>query len=439
MSTRIRVFISSTMDDLANERDAVIAAIPQLNFEAVHAESWLPVGLGIWPTIERELASSHVFVLLLGTRYGWCPAEGPGARDGLSVTHMECRRARELRLPILPFMKRLRHVPASDQTPEIRKRDAFWKEVEGWGHGFWRTEFELARDLGPKVAESLAKLLDEGNLQMEVARRVRVAVPMPDEEEAPASFDIDKELIEKIGTHQAVLFAGAGMSLSAGLPSARGISEFLIGKMREAGGNPPIPSADIALQIVAGKFEKLCGRQALTKAFQSALGGLELPPTAAHRLSVRLFPLIFTSNLDVLFELACEAEGVPYDVIDEDTSITLSPGRTTIVKIDGTIRNPHRLLLTEDDYRNRVERKPVLSAALAHSLRTAPLVIAGSSLRDPTITAPLYERKVSIPGCVVSPIPALFDNMRDTGIRLKGVRADADDFMNRVATLLAVR
>jgi hypothetical protein len=193
------------------------------------------------------------------------------------------------------------------------------------------------------------------------------------------------------------------------------------------------------LEVIAGEFERLYGRQALTKAFQSALGGLEMPPTAAHRLAVRLFPLIFTSNLDILFELACEAEHVPYEIVDEDTSLDLSLGRTTIVKIDGTIRHPERLLLTADDFRTRAQRKPVLSAALDNSLRTSPLVITGSSLRDPSITEPLTRRQASVPGCVVSPIPALFGYMRQAGIPLKGVRAEADAFMNHVATLLATR
>jgi hypothetical protein len=432
------VFISSTMDDLANERAAVVDAIRTLNFEPVHAESWLPGGRGIWPTIERELASSHVFVLLLGTRYGWVPAEGPGAHDGLSVTHMECRKARELTLPILPFMKQLRYVPASDQTPEIKNRDAFWKEVEEWGHGVWRTEFTLAKDLGPKVAQALAQLLDDGPLQREARRRVRTAVPLPSKEDETPLFHIDKELVESIGTRQAVLFAGAGMSLAAGLPSARGIIELLVGKLHEDPDYPSERAFEMPLQVIAGDFEGVYGRERLIQAFQSALGGLELPPTTAHRLAVRLFPLIFTSNLDVLFELACEDEGVPYDVVDEDAALKLSPGRTTIIKIDGTLRHPERALLTARDYSERAERKPALSAALANSLRTAPLVIAGSSLRDPTIAEPLQGRALDIPGCVVSPIQGLFDNIRDRGIRLSGILADADAFMSRVASLLAV-
>lgn len=41
MPSKIRVFVSSTMKDLANERDAVVRKIAELNFEPVDAESWL--------------------------------------------------------------------------------------------------------------------------------------------------------------------------------------------------------------------------------------------------------------------------------------------------------------------------------------------------------------------------------------------------------------
>jgi len=41
---RLRVFVSSTMDDLVNEREAVCRKLRDLNFEPVNAENWLPDG-----------------------------------------------------------------------------------------------------------------------------------------------------------------------------------------------------------------------------------------------------------------------------------------------------------------------------------------------------------------------------------------------------------
>src|SRR4051812_46430782 len=107
MGTKIRVFIASTMKDLKNERSEVVSRVGRLNFEPVNAEGWPPTGSRAWDRIEQEMQSCHLFVLILGDSYGWTPDGGPGAEDGLSVTHMEARKARELGLPILPFLKRL--------------------------------------------------------------------------------------------------------------------------------------------------------------------------------------------------------------------------------------------------------------------------------------------------------------------------------------------
>src|ERR1700722_16599045 len=44
VARRLRVFVSSTMEDLANERDAVCRKLRSLHCEAVNAEALLPTG-----------------------------------------------------------------------------------------------------------------------------------------------------------------------------------------------------------------------------------------------------------------------------------------------------------------------------------------------------------------------------------------------------------
>ncbi len=91
---RLRIFISSTMEDLANERDLVADRLQSFNFEPVNAEGILPTGAKSWDRICEEIDSCHLFVLLLGERYGWVPTKGPLANEKISVTHGEYRRAR---------------------------------------------------------------------------------------------------------------------------------------------------------------------------------------------------------------------------------------------------------------------------------------------------------------------------------------------------------
>jgi hypothetical protein len=143
MSRKLRVFISSTMRDLANERDAVCRRLSSFNFEPVNAEGWLTTGTKIWPRILQEIESCDVFVLILGERYGWIPTEGPQSDLGLSVTHLEYRAARDLGIPILPFPKRLSFDTERD-SEDAQKRDQFRTEVNEWAEGQYVTEFELA-------------------------------------------------------------------------------------------------------------------------------------------------------------------------------------------------------------------------------------------------------------------------------------------------------
>src|SRR5262245_31323448 len=82
-----------------------------------------------WAKVLEELDTCHLFVLLLGQRYGWIPQRGPLAALGLSVTRGEYRRARECAIPVLPFVKRLRY-STGPLTEEARLRDEFRAEVE---------------------------------------------------------------------------------------------------------------------------------------------------------------------------------------------------------------------------------------------------------------------------------------------------------------------
>jgi hypothetical protein len=152
MTTRLRVFVSSTMKDLENERYAVVEEIKRFNFEPVNAESWLPNGSKIWTKIEEELLSSHLVVLLLGECYGWKPDPKtvPGAYTGLSVTHMEARYAKDKGFPILAFLKHLAY--DTRQNPE---RDLLRGEVRDWESGHFTREFHIYPDLAKMVGEAL--------------------------------------------------------------------------------------------------------------------------------------------------------------------------------------------------------------------------------------------------------------------------------------------
>ena len=106
-----RVYVSSTRLDLEPERAAVIAWLIQANHQPVH--SYVPDSHSVRDGCLNDVASCDAYVLILGHRYGSVPAAGNP--DGLSITELEYRRARDLELPCIVLKpKGVRDIAATD-------------------------------------------------------------------------------------------------------------------------------------------------------------------------------------------------------------------------------------------------------------------------------------------------------------------------------------
>src|SRR4051794_39078419 len=142
---RLRVFVSSTLAELAPERAAVSRAISALRLTPVLFE------LGARPHPPRELyraylAQSDIFIGLYWQRYGWV---GPdmdisGLEDEFRLSHS---------IPRLLYVK----TPAPEREPELT---AMIDELEAEGSDSYRS-FRSARELGRLVRDDLALLLSE--------------------------------------------------------------------------------------------------------------------------------------------------------------------------------------------------------------------------------------------------------------------------------------
>src|SRR5262245_24784958 len=103
-SLDFQIFLSSTVDDLVEERKA---AIEILRGHGRIIESYRA---GPRPTVENCLAdvrSSQLYVLILGRRYGWVPA-GESDIHARSITEMEydeCAVNADSPIPRLVFMR----------------------------------------------------------------------------------------------------------------------------------------------------------------------------------------------------------------------------------------------------------------------------------------------------------------------------------------------
>jgi predicted ATPase len=142
---RLRVFVSSTLGELAEERRAVERAILALRLTPVLFEA------GARPHPPRELyraylAQSDIFVGLYWQRYGQV---GPG----MDVSGLEEELRRSAGMPRLLYVK----TPAPDREPRLA---GLLARIEGQASASYRL-FRTPRELGRLVREDLASLLSE--------------------------------------------------------------------------------------------------------------------------------------------------------------------------------------------------------------------------------------------------------------------------------------
>ena len=142
---RLRVFVSSTLAELAEERAAVARAVSGLRLTPVLFE------LGARPHPPRELyraylAQSDIFIGLYWQRYGWV---GPG----MDISGLEDEFRLSHSIPRLLYVK----APAPDREPGLT---AMLDELRTEGADSYRS-FGTPRELGRLVRDDLALLLSE--------------------------------------------------------------------------------------------------------------------------------------------------------------------------------------------------------------------------------------------------------------------------------------
>ena len=103
-SRDFQIYLSSTLDDLVDEREAAIEILRN------HGRVIDSYRAGPRPTVENCLAdvrSSQLYVLIQGRRYGWVPA-GESDTHAKSITEMEydeCTVNADSPIPRLVFMR----------------------------------------------------------------------------------------------------------------------------------------------------------------------------------------------------------------------------------------------------------------------------------------------------------------------------------------------
>jgi CHASE2 domain-containing sensor protein len=149
----LRIFLSSTSEDLSEHRDAVTDAILRVGDLPVTMETFgADPGSPVEVCLER-VRGCDALVVLLGERYGWVPGPAEGGEDGRSITWLEVAAALDAQIPVFAFVRE----PPADGLPAAEAEAlGRFREFIDRSAGLTRDTFATPEDLALKVATSLS-------------------------------------------------------------------------------------------------------------------------------------------------------------------------------------------------------------------------------------------------------------------------------------------
>lgn len=132
MDRRYQVFVSSTYEDLKEERQAVISSLLDINCIPVGMEQFPASSLSQWDYIKRMIDMSDYYILIVAGKYGSINQD-----VGISYTQQEYEYAAKKKVPILAFLyKDLSLLPGSKLGANDDERERvlkFHEEIKSSG------------------------------------------------------------------------------------------------------------------------------------------------------------------------------------------------------------------------------------------------------------------------------------------------------------------
>ena len=201
-------------------------------------------------------------------------------------------------------------------------------------------------------------------------------------------------LIKAVQERRVILFAGAGLSMSVGLPSWQQFIDHLAEQL----GLDPATFSDPATSYHAlAEYYRI--REGSIGPLRSWLdrnwkvSTEKVRNSKIHELVVTLdFPIIYTTNYDRNIEAAFEAHGRDYVKVANARDIAKTrDGVTQIVKFHGDFDDDDSLVITETDYFNRLAFDAPLDVKFRSDALGNTVLFVGYSMSDLNIRLLLHN------------------------------------------------
>lgn len=201
-------------------------------------------------------------------------------------------------------------------------------------------------------------------------------------------------LVQAIRERRAVLFVGAGVSMSVGLPSWQKLIDRMIA---ELGIDPKlIDRPGESYQALAEYYLIRQGSIGPLRSWMDRHWNVSRERVRQSRLHRRIidldFPIIYTTNFDRNLEVAFREHGRPYAKIATARDFAQAPPNVTqIVKYHGDFDEDSSLVLTETDYFDRLSFEAPLDVKFRNDAFGRTMLFIGYSLSDMNIRLLLHR------------------------------------------------
>jgi hypothetical protein len=141
MSAKYQVFVSSTFNDLKDERDLIIKATMEMGHIPVGMEMFSAADEEQWNIIKKQIDQTDYYIVIIAHRYGSCDALG------ISYTEKEYDYAVSLGIPALGFIIEdtisWPREKSEVDSVAIEKLNVFKEKVKSKHVSFWKNRDDL--------------------------------------------------------------------------------------------------------------------------------------------------------------------------------------------------------------------------------------------------------------------------------------------------------